>query len=300
MLETTGTVEFKVGSKSFKTWYKVVGDLKKSQRRPLVVLHGGPGLTHHYMIPHQILYLQANIPVVLYDQIGNGGSSHYRDAPEGFWSPDLFMDQLDNLLRHLDIEADFDLLGHSWGGFLAGLYAATRNPRGLRKLILANTPASIELLEASLNLHLDNFPEDFAAMIRKHEADNTMEEPEYQKGIGAFLAKHLCTLQPWPKELLQSFAENSKDPTVYNDMLGPYAFKIVGTLRPYSIIKNLHRVTAPTLVIHAPDDEVHEIAIRPFLEQISVVKWVELQKSTHLPMHEEPETYIEALIDFLV
>lgn len=43
--ETTCTVDFKVGSKVYKTWYKVLGDLNCG-KVPLVTLHGGPGFTH--------------------------------------------------------------------------------------------------------------------------------------------------------------------------------------------------------------------------------------------------------------
>jgi pimeloyl-ACP methyl ester carboxylesterase len=54
--------------------------------------------------------------VILYDQIGNGASSHRPDAPKEFWVPELFMDELDNLTKALGIYDDFDLLGQSWGG----------------------------------------------------------------------------------------------------------------------------------------------------------------------------------------
>jgi len=56
------------------------------------------------------------IPVILYDQLGIGASSHYPGVPKDFWVPELFMDELDNLTRALGIHEDFDLLGHSWGG----------------------------------------------------------------------------------------------------------------------------------------------------------------------------------------
>lgn len=48
--ESSGTVPFKVGSKTYHTWYKVFGDLNCSRYRPLVALHGGPGMSHHYML----------------------------------------------------------------------------------------------------------------------------------------------------------------------------------------------------------------------------------------------------------
>lgn len=49
-IETTGTVDFKYGSETFQTWYRILGDLKNSEHRPLVIVHGGPGMTHHYML----------------------------------------------------------------------------------------------------------------------------------------------------------------------------------------------------------------------------------------------------------
>lgn len=48
--EFTGKIDFKVGSTTYQTWYKVFGDLKSTQYRPIVMLHGGPGMSHHYML----------------------------------------------------------------------------------------------------------------------------------------------------------------------------------------------------------------------------------------------------------
>jgi len=300
MEETTGTVTFIVGQRTFKTWYRVFGDFKHTNRRPVVVIHDGPGLAHHYLLPLRTLYKQAGIPIVLYDQIGSGASSHFKDASISFWHPRLFMDQLDSLVEHLDIHDNFDLLGHGWGGFLAAFYAATRPHKGLQSLIVSNAYASMDLVEEGLNLHLDRFPKDFAEMIRKHELNNTMDTPEYQKGIATFAVKHVCTLRPWPKELAQSFEENSKDPTVASKLRGPYHFKIAGLLKRNSIITHLDKISIPTLVIHAQQDEIHEIAVRPFLECVPNVRGVELRKSSHHPMQEEPETYFDVILDFLV
>jgi pimeloyl-ACP methyl ester carboxylesterase len=64
-----GTVDFEVGNDTFKTWYKVVGNLEGRTRRPLVALHGGPCLTHDYLIPLADL-ASSGIPVIFYDQLG--------------------------------------------------------------------------------------------------------------------------------------------------------------------------------------------------------------------------------------
>ncbi|OBZ74360.1 L-amino acid amidase [Grifola frondosa] len=112
MSETTGKITFAHGNDTFETWYKVVGDLK-SGVCPLVALHGGPGLSHHYMLPHAELNASHNIPVVFYDQVSIGQSSRTSGKPKEFWTLDLFMDELDNLLYHLGIRENFALIGHS-------------------------------------------------------------------------------------------------------------------------------------------------------------------------------------------
>src|ERR1700677_2786247 len=126
-----GTVTFKHPSlpddKPCQTWYKVIGDLKTSSTgRPLVTLHGGPGACHNYLLPSlSELPEKYGVPVVFYDQIGNGKSTHYREKrlDTNFWTPDLIMSELENLLEHLGIGDDYDLLGQSWGGMLGAMFA---------------------------------------------------------------------------------------------------------------------------------------------------------------------------------
>ncbi|KAH0831333.1 hypothetical protein J3R83DRAFT_13984 [Lanmaoa asiatica] len=95
MIETTSTVDFKVGDETYQTWYKVVGDLT-SGVTPLVLLHGGPGMSHHYMISHTEIYTTHGIPIIFYDQIGIGSSTHLPHKPKEFWTVELFMNELDN------------------------------------------------------------------------------------------------------------------------------------------------------------------------------------------------------------
>ena len=148
-----GTVEFTADSVNtpVKTWYKVFGDL--NSRRPLVTLHGGPGVVHNYMLALADLVQTHGIPVVVYDQLGNGNSTHLPEkmGDTSFWTEALFIKQLTHLLEHLGIQNDFDLLGHSWGGILGARFAATR-PAGLHRLVLVSAPASIPLWQEAANV----------------------------------------------------------------------------------------------------------------------------------------------------
>ncbi|KAF8993338.1 proline-specific peptidase [Hymenopellis radicata] len=291
-METTGTVEFIVAGETYHTWYKIFGDVKVSGHRPLVALHGGPGT----------VYTRLGIPVILYDQLGNGQSSHIHDKPKSFWSPDLFCDELENLLSRLGIGEDYDILGQSWGGMLAAYYAATRRPAGLRRLVISNSPASMELFMEGANKLLDRFPPEQAALVREYESKDDLTllaAPEYESIIMEWCKRHICTLDPWPEELMDTFAAQKEDPTVHRALMGGFNFKLVGSLKMFSVIDVLHNISCPTLVISAAEDEIRPDNVRPFFDRIPKVKWVELVNSSHLGQFEEPEKYFEVVCDFL-
>ncbi|MHB8506233.1 MAG: alpha/beta fold hydrolase, partial [Acidimicrobiales bacterium] len=104
-----------VGSVAGETWYRVAGELGPAV--PLVALHGGPGATHDYLLALSAL-AERGRPVVLYDQLGNGRSTHRPDRGADFWTVELFLDELDVVLAALGIDGAYHLLGQSWGGML--------------------------------------------------------------------------------------------------------------------------------------------------------------------------------------
>jgi len=86
-----GTAEFVVPTlpNPCKTWYKVCGDLT-TPTTPLIILHGGPGACHEYLL--QLTDIASSRPIIFYDQIGNGRSTHSPEkaGDESFWSVSLF------------------------------------------------------------------------------------------------------------------------------------------------------------------------------------------------------------------
>lgn len=214
MSTRTGTIDFVVGSETFQTWYKVVGDLTCGVR-PLVVVHGGPGFPHLYVRSHATLWETKGIPVILYDQLGCGESTHLREKPKEFWTFELFIAELENLVKKLDIQGGFNLLGHSWGGALAASYVLARQPIGLKRLILANTYASMHLWELGCRRLIDRLPSDVRETIERCERDETTDSKEYKEAELVFLRRHAITLDPMPDDLQATIAEVEKDKTVY-------------------------------------------------------------------------------------
>lgn len=217
---TTGEIPFLVADagKPCKTWYKVLGSLANGV--PLITLHGGPGAAHEYLLPFADLHAQYNKTVIFYDQIGCGQSTRLREkaGDEAFWSIDLFINELDNLIDYLGIRTcGFDLLGQSWGGMLAGVYAS-RRPAGLRKLVLANAPASIPLFLQGIEPLLAILPEDVQKAISECHHDKDFNSDKYQDACTVFNRKFVLRANPWPAEVNLAFENMAEDPTVYGTM----------------------------------------------------------------------------------
>ncbi|OAN26769.1 proline iminopeptidase-family hydrolase [Pseudomonas oryzihabitans] len=278
-----------------QTWYRVTGDLA-SGRLPLVMAHGGPGCTHDYVDSFKDL-AEHGWPVVHYDQLGNGRSTHLRGIDPGFWTVALFLDELNNLLRHLGI-GQYALLGQSWGGMLAAEHGV-RQPAGLRGLIIANSPASMALWrEAAAGLRAE-LPLEVQATLARHEAAGTTDSPEYRAASQVFYDRHVCRVQPLPAEVARTFAAIDADPTVYHAMNGPTEFHVIGSLRDWSVIERLARIQMPTLLISGRHDEATPACVEPFAQFIPNVRWRIFEDSSHMPHVEEREACMALVADFL-
>ncbi len=287
----TGTVDFG----PYETWYRVTGDLEGGQI-PLVVLHGGPGAAHNYLLEIAGLATTGR-PVIHYDQLGCGNSTHLRDRGAEFWTVERFLEELANLLDKLDV-GPHHLLGQSWGGMLGAEYAVTR-PSGLQSLVISNSPASMELWVAEANRLRQDLPGDVREALDHHEANGTTDDPAYLAATQVFYDRHVCRVLPNPPEVVATMTQLNEDPTVYHTMNGPNEFYCIGTLRTWSIIERLDAIAAPTLLISGRYDEATPATVQPFYDRIADVRWTVFEESSHMPFVEEPERYRDVVGAFL-
>ncbi|PYP21951.1 MAG: hypothetical protein DMD53_05180 [Gemmatimonadetes bacterium] len=103
---------------------------------PVVVLHGGPGAHHDYLLPQYDLLARGRT-LLYYDQRGGGRSPVGRDTPVG-WREHVA--DLEALRRHWSIDR-LTLLGYSWGGLLAVLYWLEHPQRVERLALVSPAPA---------------------------------------------------------------------------------------------------------------------------------------------------------------
>ncbi len=287
----TGTVDFG----PYETWYRVTGDLEGGQV-PLVVLHGGPGAAHNYLLEIAGL-ASTGRPVIHYDQLGCGNSTHLRDRGAEFWTVELFLEELTNLLDKLDV-GPHHLLGQSWGGMLGAEYAVTR-PSGLRSLVISNSPASMDLWVTEANRLRQDLPSDVRNALDYHEANGTTDDPAYLAATQVFYDRHVCRVVPNPPEVVATMTQLNEDPTVYHTMNGPNEFYCIGSLRTWSIIERLGSIVAPTLLISGRHDEATPATVQPFFDRVADVRWTVFEDSSHMPFVEEPERYLDVVGAFL-
>lgn len=102
---------------------------------PVVLLHGGPGSTHHYFHPH-FSRAKAFARIIYYDQRGCGLSDY---APGEGYTVDQAVDDLENLRKALDFD-EWVVLGHSYGGALAQCYSI-KYPESVAGMVLVSARA---------------------------------------------------------------------------------------------------------------------------------------------------------------
>ena len=290
------SVEGRARFGSYETWYRITGDLA-SAKKPVFILHGGPGAAHNYVDAYKLIANDGRV-VIHYDQLGCGNSTLLPDKGADFWTPQLFVDELENLVDHLGQRKSFHVLGQSWGGMLAAEYGV-RRPQGLKSLTIANSPASMALWSSEAMRQRSEMPQEIQDTLNKYEKLGAYSDPEYKKATDRVYERHVCRVVPFPPEVTATFDQIDRNPTVYNVMNGPNEFFVIGTLKTWNIVPELHKINVPTLIISGRHDEATPACVQPFKDNIDGARWVIFEHSSHMPHVEEQKECMKTVGDFL-
>jgi L-proline amide hydrolase len=290
MTTTEGRIPYEGG----ETWYRMVGDGEEPGKLPLLALHGGPGALHDYLEPLGEL-ASTGRRVVFYDQIGCGKS--WVEKPAGFWTVELFVREVQSVRDALGL-GRVHLFGSSWGGMLAMEYALTK-PAGIASLVLSSSPASIPLWESETGRLRKELPEEVQRVLDEQEAAGTLDSQEYEAASMEFYKRHVCRVDPFPDNVLRTFAGLAEHPDVYVHMQGPNEFVITGTLKTWDITDRLGEIDIPTLITAGAHDEFTPVQARRLNEGIRGSDLVTFEDSSHMQFVEEPDRYREVVAAFL-
>jgi pimeloyl-ACP methyl ester carboxylesterase len=155
---------------------------------PLIVLHGGPSVPSHYLLP--LVNVVTDRAVVFYDQLGCGRSSRPQDKDA--YSIPLAVDDLSLLIKEWNLSS-YHLYGHSFGGILAFEYLKRTRDANCRSVILSSVPTSIPQLEAESQRLLHEISEDF--------------DGDKRQALERFRQLHECQAVPIPLSLLDAYAQ---------------------------------------------------------------------------------------------
>jgi proline-specific peptidase len=274
-----------VAFRGHRTWYRVVGDLA-APHAPLLALHGGPGSTHHYFEPLE--RLAAERAVVVYDQLGCGSSDHPSEIE---WDLELFRDEVAAIRSQLGLDL-IHLLGTSWGGMLA-LEHVLSGADGICSLILSSTVASARQWAAEQKRLRDQLPPEIVETLDRHEREGTYDDPEYEAAEGVLYDRHFYR-GPKPRpELERMMSERGGD--VYRAMWGPNEWTPTGPLEDWDVRARLAEIRVPTLVVRGRYDMCTDAIAATLVEGIARAREVVLGHSSHTPVLEETDRYLEVV-----
>ena len=271
-----------------KVWYEIVGG---GTGIPLLMLHGGYGVSSIYLKPLEALADQR--PVVFFDQLGCGNSPGPSDT--SLWTIEKFVEQIAAVRKALNLK-EIHLYGHSWGTMLATDYMLSE-PAGVRSLVLSSPVLSIERYIQDKVKLLETLPDSISKVIKKNELEGTLDSPDYMPAMMVFLGRFFARKQPWSDELNQTFATMNHSMGVY--MFGPYSFRSTGSLAGYNRIERLSEINLPTLLITGEYDISTPATAKYYQSLISGAELVIIENAGHLTMQDNAEADIKAIRDFL-
>jgi proline iminopeptidase len=262
-------------------------------KTPLLMLHGGPGAAHNYLLTVQALADER--PVIFYDQLGCGKA----DAPadESIYTIQRSVDELDAVRKALGLPKVI-LYGHSWGTLLAIEYLCQGRGAGVEKLILAGAFASVPQIVAGMQRRMDSLPDGFSAKLHGLEKAGKTDTPEYEALTQHFYDNFVLRTQPSP-DALASFEALSKS-IAYKVLNGPNEFTITGTIKSWDRRLDLKSITQKTLITTGEFDEITIDCHETIRDGIAGRAHIEVMPGcSHLTMVEKPDDYNRILRRFL-
>jgi proline iminopeptidase len=251
---------------------------------PTVVLHGGPGAHHDYLLPG-FDALAHGRELIYYDQRGGGRSQVSRETPVG-WREQLA--DLEELRRQWGLE-QLTLVGYSWGGLLALLYAADFPARVARLALVSPAPA---WREARLEFERRFAERNLSPTLQRERS--ALRESGLRERDRAEYAQRLFEL---------SVAAYFSDPARARDLT---PFRVTGrtqqevwdSLGDYDLRPALSGLIIPTIVLHGDKDPIPVDSARTVADLLKA-EFHLLPKCGHVPYVEAFDEFVKLLDAFV-
>ena len=281
----------------FRIWTKRVGN---NPTIKVLLLHGGPGVTHEYLEAFDSYFPAAGIEYYYYDQLG----SFYSDQPKEpeLWELPRFVEEVEQVRQALGLdESNFYLYGHSWGGVLAIEYAL-KYRQHLKGLIVSNMMASAPAYNEYANeVLMPAMDQQALAEIKELEAKEDFENPRYMELLMPHHYVHHVLRMPadqWPDPVNRAFKHINPD--IYVPVQGPSELGMSGKLLDWDRTNDLAKIAPPTLVIGARYDTMDPAHMEMMAQKVQRGRYLFCPQGSHLALYDDQKVYVEGLIRFLL
>lgn len=279
---------------TFNVWTKRFGSHPKIK---ILLLHGGPAMTHEYMECFETFFQREGYEFYEYDQLG----SYYSDQPadSSLWTLDRFVEEVEQVRMAIGADStNFYILGNSWGGIL-GMQYALKYQGNMRALIVANMMASCPEYGRYANEVLSKqMKPEVLTEIRSLEAKGEFANPRYMELLlPNFYKEHVCRLPVWPDALNRSLKHANG--TIYTMMQGPSEFGISGRLASWDVKARLKEIRKPVLMIGAKHDTMDPAAMEEQSKLVQKGRYLFCPNGSHLAMWDDQAVFMNGVLRFI-
>lgn len=275
------------------TYYRTVGE--RTDKAPLILLHGGPGSTHNYFEVLDRVAEEDGRMLVMYDQIGCGNS--YVDGRPDLWTAETWENELIALRKHLGLDT-CHLLGQSWGGMLMLTYICGYEHSGVKSGILSSTLPASWLWGIEQARMIKELPEEYQEAIKTATETGDYSSDIYQRAEEEYMLRHAAGKpDPDGPECLLRKKRTGRESYVVG--WGPNEYTPMGTLKDYDVIDKLKDIKEPCLVINGGNDLCTPYIAKVMYDNIPNSRWELFRECRHMCFVEDNDHYVEVLKEWL-
>jgi proline iminopeptidase len=255
----------------------------------LLLLHGGPGADHCYMLP-QMLHLGERYDLLFYDQRGGGRSKSDARVPVAWQT---HVEDLGAVVTEFGLEP-LSVVGYSWGAMLALLYTIEQ-----RKNPHLVPPARLALISpAPLT---SEYRRQFEAEFVRRQQQPEIEKMRAELAQSGLRERDPAAYRQRAFELGVAgyFADpgNARDLTPFR-VVGRVQQSVWESLGNFDLTGDLEGIRIPSIIIHGRDDPI-PVASSVEASRALGTKLVVLDDCGHVPYVEQPQRLFAALDSFL-
>jgi len=266
--------------------------------RPLVILHGGPGLSSSYLAP-DLVFLSDRYRLISYDQRGSGRSTIVTDPAR--LTLEHHVADVDAVRRHFALDR-MVLVGHSWGAAPAVFFARAHPGRVAALVLLGPMPLRrspwMQQFGENLEAWMDEPTKkrvDALAAARRNAADPVAACRAYWT---VFVRGYLA--DPRDTSVLGRMrGDICNDPPAAIANSGVVTRAALGPLGDWDWRDEFRDVDVPVLIVHGTNDPIPIASAREWQKAFRQATLVPIDGAGHFAQFEQPAALRTALDSFL-